>query len=126
MAEDYTDTEVADAKAVGLDIYTTIKNAPLLLTSGVNEFTDNRYNLISFQNDVQTRLFNLLKGTATKIPQTEQGIKQIETAAEKECALRDKVEFSARVSGQAPTISAIVIHSWNRYALKAITFYQCL
>ena len=86
VAEDYTDTEVADAKAVGLDIYTTIKNAPLLLTSGVNEFTDNRYNLISFQNDVQTRLFNLLKGTATKIPQTEQGIKQIETAAEKECA----------------------------------------
>ena len=85
-AELYTDSEVASAKSVGIDVYTTIKNAPLLLTSGVNDYTDNRYNLISFQQDMQVALFNLLKSTGTKIGQTEQGVRQIESAAEKECS----------------------------------------
>lgn len=73
-AEDYTETEIANAKAVGLDIYTTIKNVPCILTSGANDFMDNRYNLIGFKDALETDMFNLYKGTATKIPQTQRGV----------------------------------------------------
>jgi hypothetical protein len=82
-AEDYTETEIAAAKAVGLDIYTTIKLTPCLLTSGANKFTDERYNLLGYVDALQTDLFNLLKGTSTKIPQTLRGVNQEVDTAEK-------------------------------------------
>ena len=82
-AEDYTQTEINSAKTVGLDIYTTIKNVTALLTSGANDFTDNRYNLIAFIDAVQTDMFNLLKQTGTKIPQTIRGVNQMLDTGEK-------------------------------------------
>lgn len=82
-AEDYNETDISKAKSVGLDIYTTIKQTPVLLTSGSNDFMDNRYNLIGFKDAVETDLFNLLKGTATKIPQTNRGVSQLVDQAEK-------------------------------------------
>lgn len=82
-AEAYTQTEIDDAKKVGLDIYTTIKNVTVLLTSGANDFTDNRYNIIAFVDAVQTDLFNLLKQTGTKIAQTTPGVNTLVDQAEK-------------------------------------------
>lgn len=82
-AEEYTQTQITAAKTVGLDIYTTSKNVAIVLTSGANDFVDNRYNLIAFIDAVQTDLFNLLKGTATKIPQTQKGVNQMLDQAEK-------------------------------------------
>ena len=75
-AESYTETQITAAKNVGLDIYTTIKLTPCLLTSGANDFTDNRYNILAYIDAVQTDMFNLYKGTATKIPQTTRGVNQ--------------------------------------------------
>src|SRR5690606_32215542 len=37
----------------------------------------NRYNIIGYIDAVQTDMFNLLKGTATKIPQTRRGVNQL-------------------------------------------------
>lgn len=82
-AEDYTETEITKAQAVGLDLYTTFKNVPKLLTSGANDFTDNVYNFIAFIDAVQTDMFNLLGGTSTKIAQTKRGINQMVDQAEK-------------------------------------------
>jgi len=82
-AESYTQTEVTNAKTVGLDLYTTIKNTPAILTSGANDFQDNRYNIIAFIDAVQTDMYNLLKGTATKIPQTQKGVNQLLDQADK-------------------------------------------
>lgn len=82
-AETYTETVVANAKAVGLDIYTTIKNVAVVLTSGANDFMDNRYNIIAFIDAVQTDIFNLLKQTGTKIPQTQRGVNQLIDQGEK-------------------------------------------
>lgn len=82
-AEDYTETQITAAKNVGLDLYTTIKLTPALLTSGANDFTDNRYNLLAFVDAVQTDMYNLLKLTATKIPQTIRGVNQLIDQAEK-------------------------------------------
>jgi len=73
-AEDYSQTEIDYAKIVGLDLFTTIKNSPVVLTSPANDFVDNVYNLIAFVDSVQTDLFNLLKMTGTKIPQTTPGV----------------------------------------------------
>lgn len=82
-AESYTEGEITKAENVGLDVYTTIKNTPCILTSGANDFMDNRYNLIGFQDALQTDLYNLLKSTGTKIPQTTRGMNLIIDQCEK-------------------------------------------
>ena len=82
-AEEYTQTEVDNAKMVGLDLYTTIKLTPELLTSGANVFTDERYNLIAYVDSLQIDMHNLLKLTGTKIPQTRRGVNQLIDQAEK-------------------------------------------
>lgn len=75
-AEEYTQTQINSAETVGLDLYTTIKKVTVMLTSGANDFTDNRYNLIAFIDAVQTDMFNLLKQTSTKLGQTIKGVNQ--------------------------------------------------
>jgi hypothetical protein len=82
-AEEYSQTEITKAKRVGLDIYTTIKDVSVVLTSGANDFADNVYNLIAYVDSVQTDTFNLLKTSATKIPQTVRGVKQVTDCIEK-------------------------------------------
>ena len=82
-AEEYTQTEINNAKIVGLDLYTTLKQTPVLLTSGANAFTDERYNLIALVDSLQIGMFNLLKLTGTKIPQTQRGLNQLIDQAEK-------------------------------------------
>lgn len=81
--EEFSQTEVSACKSVGLDIYTTIKQTPIVLTSDKNDFVDYRYNLIAFKDAVETDLFNLLKSTSTKIPQTTKGVNQLVSQCEK-------------------------------------------
>jgi len=83
-AEDYSSTEILKAKTVGLDIYTTIKLTPVLLTSGANDFTDNRYNLLAYVDAIATGQYNLLKLTASKVPQTQPGVNKLVDQAEKD------------------------------------------
>lgn len=82
-AEEYSQTEVNKAKTVGLDIYTTIKLTPAVLTSGANVFVDRRYNAIAYVDYLQIDMYNLLKQTSTKIPQTRDGVNQLVDQAEK-------------------------------------------
>lgn len=82
-AEYYTDNEIAKAKAVGCDVYTLIKDVPVVMTSGANDFIDNVFNLIAYVSFVQVDTFNLLKQTATKIPQTTSGVQTIVDIVEK-------------------------------------------
>jgi hypothetical protein len=82
-AEEYTQTQVNQAQTVGLDLYTTIKLTPAILTSGANNFTDERYNLIAYVDFLQIDMYNLLKQTSTKIPQTTRGVNQLIDQAEK-------------------------------------------
>jgi hypothetical protein len=82
-AETYTDGEVSKAYNVGLDIFTTIKDVPVILTSPANDFFDNVFNLIAYVNAVQVDTFNLLKQTATKIAQTQKGVDTIVAIVEK-------------------------------------------
>ena len=82
-SEDLTQTEITKAKQVGLDVYVPIKNEGVVLTSGANDFADNRYNLIAFVNAIEIDTFNLLKGTNTKVPQTVRGVNSLVDQLEK-------------------------------------------
>lgn len=82
-AEEYSQTEIDSAYRVGLDIYTSVKDVPVVLTSPANDFVDNVYNLIAFVDAVQTDMFNLLSLTGTKIPQTRRGVQQLIDQGEK-------------------------------------------
>lgn len=82
-AEDLDETTIAKAKVVGLDVYTFIKLTPVVLTSGANDFVDNRYNLIGYVDALQTDLFNVLKATGTKIAQTTRGVQTLVDQCEK-------------------------------------------
>lgn len=83
VAEDYTQTELEACKRVGLSVYTTIKNVPCVLTSGANGFADYRYNIIAYKDALQTDLFNLLKGTPTKLAQTTEDVNKLVAQCEK-------------------------------------------
>lgn len=73
-AEDYSQPVLDACKLVGLDVFTTIKNVPVVLTSGANNFVDNVYNLAAFINAAQVDMFNLLASTSTKVPQIQDGV----------------------------------------------------
>lgn len=85
-SEEYTQTEFDKAKVVGLDLYSTIKDVPMVFTSGANDFVDNVYNLMAFVDTIQSNSLTYLKVTPTKIGQTDEGIAGIEDDAEKTCA----------------------------------------
>ena len=82
--DDLTQSEIDSALKVGLSVYVPFKSGQVskILESGANDFADNRYNLIAFEDSLQTEVFNLLGGTATKIPQTVRGVNQIIGTAE--------------------------------------------
>lgn len=82
-AEEYSQTEINSAKRVGLDIYTTVKDVSVVLTSHANDFVDNVYNLTAFVDAVQTDMFNLLKLSGTKIAQTRDGVNKLVDQGEK-------------------------------------------
>jgi len=75
--ENFSQGDITSANIVGLDLYTTIKNVPVVLCSSGNDFVDNSYNLMAYIAQVQVDAFNLLRGTATKIPQTTLGVTQL-------------------------------------------------
>ena len=82
-AESYEQTEIDSAKRVGLDLYTTIKDTPVVLTSGANDYVDNVYNLIAFIDAIQTDMFNVLKATGTKLAQITRDVQKLVATAEK-------------------------------------------
>jgi hypothetical protein len=87
VAPDNLSQTVIDAcKVVGLDVYVPLKGStgPAgLLTSGANDFTDNVYNKMVLEDQLQTDLANVLIQTNTKIAQDEQGVNQLVSQLEK-------------------------------------------
>lgn len=82
-AEDLSTTVLTKAKRVGMDCYVTIKDTEKVLSSGANEFVDNVYNLLAYQNAIQTDVFNVLGTTSTKVAQTDEDVQLLVDQAEK-------------------------------------------
>ena len=73
------ETAYAAAQAAGVDVYSEVGNAPSLFTSGENLFFDQVYNRAWLQSELQTELFNAIRGTSTKIAQTEEGVELLKS-----------------------------------------------
>jgi len=69
-----TQTLLNEAQVAGADCYVSIQGVPAVFTSGANQFFDNVYNLLAFVSALEVAGFNYLAESATKIPQTEQGM----------------------------------------------------
>jgi len=76
-----TQSILASAQAVGVDVYANIAGLPEVFTSGANQFFDQIYNQIWLQYALQVAMFNALAQSLTKVPQTEAGITTLKQAA---------------------------------------------
>lgn len=65
-----------DAKDNGCDVYVALGNANngVLFTSGANGWMDQQYNQFAFKFELETKGYNYLATSQTKIPQTEKGV----------------------------------------------------
>ncbi|QEO57562.1 DUF3383 family protein [Francisella marina] len=75
--EDYTTTQELAMERIGIDFYTTIKNAGRIISNGANGYWDDIYNQTSLKLDVQIDAYNTLANVDTKIAQTDEGVEVI-------------------------------------------------
>jgi hypothetical protein len=75
-----TQTDYTNAKAAGADLYVNYQGAVGVLSSGGNSYFDVVYENLALKYAAQYGLFNALKTTGTKIPQTETGMSVLRDA----------------------------------------------
>lgn len=73
-------TDYTNAKAAGADLYVNYQGAVGVLSSGGNGYFDVVYENMALKYAAQYGLFNALKTTGTKIPQTETGMSVLRDA----------------------------------------------
>lgn len=78
-------TELTAIGTAGVDCYVNL-GVSALFTSGKNKFFDQIYNSFWLKFALQTAGFNFLRGTNTKIPQTESGMHGLKGAYQNICA----------------------------------------
>jgi len=69
-----TQTILGKAQTAGADCYVSLQGAPGVFSSGANLFFDQVYNSLWLASQIQVNGFNYLRGTNTKVPQTENGM----------------------------------------------------
>lgn len=80
-----TQTLLQKCQDAGVDVYGSFQGVPKVFTSGKNEFVDQVYNLLWFVGALQVAGFNFLAQSATKVPQTENGMDGLKSAYRKVC-----------------------------------------
>lgn len=73
-------TAYTNAKAAGVDLYVSYEGDPGVLSSGGNGYFDTVYENMALKFHAQIGLYNALKTTGTKIPQTESGMASLRGA----------------------------------------------
>lgn len=81
--------------AAGADTYVSLQGVPKVFCSGANQFFDQVYNLQWFVGALQVAGFNYLAQSATKIPQTENGMDGLKSAYRKVCEQAVTCQYSA-------------------------------
>lgn len=89
------ETQYTLAQTAGIDIYASTSGVPGVLCSGANEFFDQVYGRTWLQFQLATNGFNYLAQTATKIPQTEEGMIGLKDAYLQACAQAVRNGYSA-------------------------------
>jgi hypothetical protein len=98
-----TQTLYGLAQAAGVDVYPTIDLVAKLLTSNANTFFDRVYNSLAFAGDLAIAAFNTLATVATKIPQTEDGMRLMKSATRQVCIQYKGNLYIAPGSWTSPT-----------------------
>jgi hypothetical protein len=80
-----TQTIYNNCLTAGVDCYPSFQGFPGISSSGANQFFDYVYNVLAFASALQVAGFNYLAGTATKIPQTEDGMSGLKGAYRAAC-----------------------------------------
>lgn len=70
----------ATLNAAGADAYCSFAGLPGVYSSGGNDYWDNQYANLALKFAMQTAVFNYLKQTNTKVPQTEPGMNGLKAA----------------------------------------------
>ncbi|MFG1399834.1 DUF3383 domain-containing protein [Roseixanthobacter pseudopolyaromaticivorans] len=87
-AETITETQAAALKAKNVNIFVNYDNSTAIIQEGVmasGQFFDERQGLDWFENAIQTAVWNLLYTSATKVPQTDEGMQQIVAVMDSVC-----------------------------------------
>lgn len=84
------------AETAGVDLYVSIGGTPNVISTGGNGYFDTVYENLSLKYYAEVGVFNALRTTGTKIPQTEQGMMVLKDS------LRDVAEQFIRVGVIAP------------------------
>lgn len=73
-------TDYTNAETVGCDLYISYEGDPAVVSNGANEYFDVVYENMALKFHAQVALYNALKTTGTKIPQTEAGVTLLKNA----------------------------------------------
>lgn len=80
-----TQTIYSNCLDAGVDCYPSFQGFAGISSSGANSYFDQVYNVLAFADALQVAGFNYLAGTATKIPQTEDGMNGLKGAYRAVC-----------------------------------------
>lgn len=75
-----TQTDYNNAEDAGVDLYISYEGDPSVKSNGANSYFDVVYENMALKFYVQMGLYNALKATGTKIPQTEAGVTVLKNA----------------------------------------------
>lgn len=90
-----TQTLLTKCIAAGADTYVSLQGVPKVFCSGENSFFDQVYNLQWFVGALQVAGFNFLAQSATKVPQTENGMDGLKSAYRNVCEQAVTNQYSA-------------------------------
>ncbi len=98
-----TQTLLAKAEAAGADTYVSLQGVSAVFCVGANSFYDQVYNLQWLAGALQIAGFNYLKTTATKVPQTENGMDGLKGAYQTVLAQAVSNQYAAPGLWTSPT-----------------------
>lgn len=75
-----TQTDYSNAEIAGVDLYVSYEGDPAVVSNGANGYFDTVYENMALKFHAQIALYNALKTTGTKIPQTETGMASLRNA----------------------------------------------
>jgi hypothetical protein len=78
--EGISQTDLVNAKTAGVDVYVSYDGDPSYVSNGANDYFDAVYEKLALKFYAQVGLYNALKTTGTKLPQTEAGVSVLKNA----------------------------------------------
>lgn len=119
-----TPTLFALCQAAGADVYANVQGVAKVMTSGLNDYFDNQYNIQWFVGALQVAGANALLQTSTKVPQTEDGMNILKGAYRSVCEQAVANQFLAPGSWTSSTMFGNVANLVQNIAQRGYYIYS--